>query len=558
MFINLKIASRLLIGFGLLMILIGGLSGYTVFSSQATKSDLANVLRLKGNELLDEKVERQIYQARYGVWKYLAVGDAIYFDNAKTAIDTAEDRLSELAATTEAPERKARLNSLRENVAAYKIAILRFKDIGGHNIGLDSSDAKALIDRANEEGAKIDDLGTELAAMFEQAAANQTEQVVERIEVAITVAILIGAVSLVLGLLLSFLITRSVTHPLKAITTAMEILAGGDLEVAIPFIESSNELGAMARAVRVFKDNALKIEKMTQQQEQAKQTASIEQKRAPHAMADAFEASVMGVVKTVASSATEMQSAAQSMSSAAEQTRAQATSVASAATQASTNVETVAAAAEELSASIAEISGNVTESARISSEAADGAMKTNARINSLSTAADRIGEVVKLITDIASQTNLLALNATIEAARAGEAGKGFAVVANEVKHLANQTGKATDEIDEQVSAVQSEVRMAVEAIAEISQVIDHVREISAGIASAVEEQGAATQEIARNVSEAARGTQDVSCNIGGVTEAAATNGVIANQVLSAASELARNSELLRSEVVEFLTKVRAG
>ena len=274
-------------------------------------------------------------------------------------------------------------------------------------------------------------------------------------------------------------------------------------------------------------------------------------------LADNFETSVKAVVETVSSGATEMQGSAQTMASTAEETSRQATAVAAAAEQASANVQTVASAAEELSNSIQEISRQVAQSNAIARNAVDEAKKTNDKVRGLAEAANKIGEVVKLITDIASQTNLLALNATIEAARAGEAGKGFAVVASEVKSLANQTAKATEEIAGQIGAIQSATGEAVEAIQGIGSTIGQISEIATAIASAVEEQGAATREIAGNVQQAASGTREVTHNIGGVTQAAGETGESATQVLNAAGELSRQAETLRGQVEEFLREVRA-
>ena len=259
-------------------------------------------------------------------------------------------------------------------------------------------------------------------------------------------------------------------------------------------------------------------------------------------LADDFETNVKSVVDTVSAASTEMQATAQAMSATAEETNRQSTVVAAASEQATNNVQTVASAAEELSASVSEISNQVSQSTKIARAAVEKATGTNAQIQELATAAQKIDEVVKLISDIAAQTNLLALNATIEAARAGDAGKGFAVVASEVKSLANQTAQATDEIAAQISAVQSATTSSVSAIEEITKVIKEINEISNAVAAAVEEQGAATQEIARNVQEAATGTREVSSNISGVTQAASETGTSAQQVLEAAGELSRQSE----------------
>jgi methyl-accepting chemotaxis protein len=245
------------------------------------------------------------------------------------------------------------------------------------------------------------------------------------------------------------------------------------------------------------------------------------------------------------------------MSATAEETERQSTAVAAASDQATANVQTVAAASEELSGSIAEIGRQVADSARIAGLAVEEANRTNGQVTALSEAAQKVGDVIRMINDIASQTNLLALNATIEAARAGEAGKGFAVVASEVKSLANQTARATEEIASQIEAIQAATTDTVEAIQRIGGTIGQISEISATIAAAVEQQGAATQEIARNVTEAATGTADVSSNIATVTRAAGETGAAASQVLSAAGELSQQGETLSAEVARFLQNIRA-
>ncbi|MFO1190457.1 MAG: globin-coupled sensor protein [Alphaproteobacteria bacterium] len=274
-------------------------------------------------------------------------------------------------------------------------------------------------------------------------------------------------------------------------------------------------------------------------------------------LADSFEQSVRGVVDTVSTSAEEMKESAQTLAATAEETSRQSTAVAAASEQASTNVQTVAAAAEELSASISEISRQVTQSTTIANQAVDQATRTNETVNGLATAAQKIGDVVKLINDIAGQTNLLALNATIEAARAGDAGKGFAVVAAEVKGLATQTAKATEDIATQIKSIQSVTGDAVEAIKSISDTIGQIREIATGISSAVQEQSATTEAIARNVQQAAAGTSDVSSNIVSVTTAATDTGKRAGGLLEASGQLAQQSDRLRSEVDGFLGKIRA-
>jgi methyl-accepting chemotaxis protein len=381
----------------------------------------------------------------------------------------------------------------------------------------------------------------------------ETESLIVSTELLILI-MSIGGVGL--GLFLAWFTGGAIAKPVLALTAVMGRLANRDWAADVPSLGQRDEVGQMAQAVQVFKQNGIETERL--EAEQAKeQEAKRRRQEAVEGYIAQFETSVAAALKTLASASTEMRSTAESMSSTAEETSRQATAVAAASEQASANVQTVATAGEELSSSISEIGRQVTQSTKIAGEAVDEAHKTDTKVQGLAQAAQRIGDVVQLITDIAAQTNLLALNATIEAARAGEAGKGFAVVASEVKSLANQTAKATEEIGQQVTAIQDATRESVEAIKSIGKTIGQINEIATTIASAVEEQGAATQEIARNVQQAAKGTQDVSANIGGVTQASSETGAAANQVLSAAGELSKQAETLRSEVEQFLGNIRA-
>jgi methyl-accepting chemotaxis protein len=348
-----------------------------------------------------------------------------------------------------------------------------------------------------------------------------------------------------------------VSRPIEQITQSMSALAKGDTSTPIPFGDRNNEIGAMAGAVQVFKDNMIRARQLEAETEANKSKAEADRKRHMQEMAEQFERAVGGIVRTVSDAATELQTAAQSLSSSSSQTTHQSTVVAAASEQAAANVRTVAAAAEELSGSVREISRQVSESANIARKAVAEAEQTNAQVSGLAEGAQKIGAIVDLINDIASKTNLLALNATIEAARAGEAGRGFAVVASEVKALAEQTSKATAEITGHIAGVQSATDLAAHAILGIGKTIDEINHIAATIAAAVEEQGAATEEIARNVDQAAQGTTEVTRNITGVNQAAEASSASAGQVLFSANELATQSEKLRHEMDRFLNTVRA-
>jgi methyl-accepting chemotaxis protein len=403
-------------------------------------------------------------------------------------------------------------------------------------------------------------LFTLLEVMYGAAVASETHTA--DAQAAALKSVTISLVLLGLGIMAlataALIVTRSVIRPLKALTDAMRELAEGNFGVVLPGLGRRDEVGDMAQAVETFKVNA---EQKARNEAEAKikqnQTAAQQRKADMIRLADGFEKAVGEIVKTVSSASTELEASATALTSSAGRSEELTIMVAAVSEKATINVKSVASATEEMASSVNEIGRQVQESARMANEAVDQARITNSRVSELSKAAARIGDVVELINTIAGQTNLLALNATIEAARAGDAGRGFAVVASEVKALAEQTAKATGEIGQQITGIQSATQESVSAIKEISGTIEKLSEISSTIAAAVEEQSAATQEISRNVQEAAQGTQQVSSNITDVQRGASETGSASSQVLSSAQSLSAQNQRLKIEVDKFLDVVRA-
>jgi methyl-accepting chemotaxis protein len=352
-------------------------------------------------------------------------------------------------------------------------------------------------------------------------------------------------------------VAKGIIQPIIKMTGVMQRLAGGELESEIPSLGRRDEVGAMAKAMRVFKDNALRVRAMEAEQAVLAKKAEADRHAAIRNVADGFEKAVGNIIKTVSTASSDIEAAVGSLTKTAESTQALSATVAAASQRSSSNVQSAAAASEEMASSVSEIGRQVHLSQTIAQTAVQQAEKTNAQISELSQSASRIGEVVKMITGVAEQTNLLALNATIEAARAGEAGRGFAVVASEVKTLAAQTAKATEEITAQITQMQVATEQSVSSIRDIGDTIVKVSEISSAIAAAVEEQGAATQEIARNVQQAAEGSTQVTGRMVDVNRGALDTGSAAEQVHGLAVSLLAESNHLNVEVDAFLKSIRA-
>jgi methyl-accepting chemotaxis protein len=425
------------------------------------------------------------------------------------------------------------------------------------SVGKGVHDAQTLNQtKVNAIGKAADTILDQDIEFNDKGAAAAGKTAAENFRSAVLLMSTILAAAAVLGIGVGIYLVRDVSSGIASIVKPMQALGTGDLTAVVPHQGMKTEIGSMGDALQVFKQ-ALIDKKAADEAAMVDAEAKIERGRRVDSITSDFETMIGEIVDTVSSASTELEASAGTLTATAERSQELTTAVAAASEEASTNVQSVASATEEMASSVNEISRQVQESATIAGQAVDQARKTNDRVGELAKAAARIGDVVELINTIAGQTNLLALNATIEAARAGEAGRGFAVVASEVKALAEQTAKATGEISAQISGIQTATQESVNAIQEIGTTIGRMSEISSTIASAVEEQGAATQEISRNVQQAAQGTMQVSANITDVQRGASETGSASSQVLSAARSLSSDSNRLKMEVGKFLSAVRA-
>ena len=494
-----------------------------------------------------------------GVRGYLIAGDEVFLEpyhKGGEAYAAAFAALKKL--TSDNPAQQIRLDKMnqsaqawRKEIAEKEIALMARPETREQARAMEASGAgKKWMDSVRASVAEIDAVERALLRARSEALATA-------FSVSFLTTIMGGVASLVVALLASLALTRGISAPIQAMRAVMEQLARGDTSVVIPGVGRKDEVGGMAEAVRVFKDTMIETERLRAEQEALKRRAELDRREAMLTLAGRFETSVGGIVESVVASALELQTTSRSMASTSQETSQRSTTVAAASEQATQNVQTVASAAEELSASIREISQQVTHAGTVIQQGVQQTIQSNSHVQGLAKAAEKIGEVVRIISDIAGQTNLLALNATIEAARAGDAGKGFAVVASEVKTLATQTAKATDEISAQIRMIQEATGLAVQSILGVTETIGRVNETAAAIAAAVEEQAAATQEISRNVVQAAQGTQEVSGNIVGVRQAAQQAGDEAAHVLASADGLSRTGEALKGQVAAFLQEVRA-
>lgn len=557
--LNLSISRKLLSAFSVLVLLtclIGGIN-----YSKLSLIRQSNRWTVHTYQVLEElqTIMASMVDQETGLRGFLVANDAKFLEPYRNGQVTFQQALAAVKTlTSDNPAQQNRLVNIQ------RFASVWLQDVANVEISLmskpGSQDQARHIEASGAGKTSMDGIRHMIAEMDNAERSLLTVRAATEAS-AFSTALLVTATgagaSLFVALLFGWLLARLIGTPTRQMSVAMKRLATGDTMVDVPGLGRKDEIGLMAEALDVFKMNAIETARRDVEQAEADEHALVEKRHGMHELARAFEVKVGHLVSMLASASTELVATAQSMSSTATLTNRQAAAVAAAAAEAGSGVDTVAAAAEELTSSISEISHQVTQSSKITEKAVIDAHRTQDIVRVLADNAQKIGDVVGLITNIASQTNLLALNATIEAARAGDAGKGFAVVASEVKNLAQQTAKATEEIRVQISQIQAATGEAVAAIGGITEIVEEVSAIAITIAAAVEQQGAATAEIARNVQQTAVSTQQVTSNITGVSQAANDTGAAASQVLDAAGSLSKQAEQLSTEVTSFVEGVRA-
>jgi methyl-accepting chemotaxis protein len=547
---HLSIKARISWAFGLVLLVFAGVSGnatLSLFQAEGLFDDYREVAIVSG-ELMDMRGD--FYAARVNAENYLRDGENAALQRTRAMLEEAREAYNDARAGVITEAYAAELDGLRAAVAEYEALFDRSVSQG--------ASGDAVINQLEAIGTRTSALITETAEAFEERRETIGPMVNRTLEAAEQIAMWATAIGLMLGAIIAFFLARSIITPVTGLTAAMKRVSEGDLATDIPALDRKDEIGAMAAALSVFRDALRRNREMEEEAKAREAQAEAEKKAALAQLADDFQQKVGGLVRQLSSSSAELEATARSLSSTAEETNMQTASVASTAEQTAANVQAVATATEQLAASAQEIGSQVSQTATKSAAAVDQARETNGLVTELSTSAQKIGEVIAMISAIAEQTNLLALNATIEAARAGEAGKGFAVVAAEVKGLADQTAKATEEIAAQITGMQGISQKSVTAIGAIAQQIEEMSALANSVAAAVEEQQAATGEISRNVAEAARGTQESTDNIAQVREASGHTASASEQLLTSANELSENAGTLEAEVTQFLERVRAG
>ncbi|MFF8802835.1 MULTISPECIES: methyl-accepting chemotaxis protein [unclassified Methylobacterium] len=556
---NIKILPKLAMVIALIALIVGG----CVWFAQSRMTQIGDaysqfVHRDAKAVASARRTNRLIFELNYWVYRVIAETEDGQIKAANDGFEATLPHMKKALADLreQAPGFAERIDKQTDRVNTFLQEVAEARRLGTTN---QNAEALTRVHRSIDPTfAAMVEEGTKLGNDINTAMEKGSDELIGQTNATRHSLMLFSALGMLAGLVAAALVSIiGITRPLGRLVGVLQRMAQGDISAEIREAARGDEVGAVGRAVEGIK--AMVAQKAAEQAEIkriADAAAASERKRTMAELADGFERAVGGIVGLVSSSATELQATAQQMTATAQETATQSTTVAAAAEEAASNVGTVAVAAEELGASVQEIGRQVQGSAGLAQAAVGEADQTGHLVQALRTTSARIGDMVGLVSNIASQTNLLALNATIEAARAGEAGRGFAVVATEVKELAGQTARATEEIARQIGEIQGVTDQAVSAIAGITGRIREIDGMATGIAAAVEEQGAATQEIVRNVAQAAQGTSAVTSNISGVARASEETGAAASQVLASASELSRQSEHLASEVRLFLSTVR--
>lgn len=513
--------------------------------------DIADAAALSGQTALHSNVKElagQLAAITANVGNFIVKPDKSVGNSVNARVHLLKGSIDSL--TTDDAKLTQKINEIKDQLTAYQDAFAKYVQ-NCAAVDVLAVRIDEIADQITTQAKAMKDALLLKQVRLEQesrAAAHDTGRFVT----------MLGIGGLIIGAILAFLLGAGISRPMIGMCAAMRELAAGNFAVVLPGLGRKDEIGEMASAVEEFKLQAVAKAEREAAERDIKTRSDSDARRAElNRFADEFEAAVGGIVTSVSSSASQLEASAKIMTRTVDTTQDMTGKVAGASEEASANVQSVASATEELSASVREIGRHVLESSRIAADAVAQAERTDGRIAKLSEAAQRIGDVVKLITAIAEQTNLLALNATIEAARAGEAGRGFAVVASEVKSLASQTAKATDEISAQIAGMQDATRDSVAAIKEIGETIGHISRISGTIAAAIEEQGSATQEIARNVQSVADGAHEIADSISEVNRGAGETGAVSGEVLNSAQTLAAESARLRQELNLFMANIRA-
>lgn len=557
---SFSIRVRLVGTFAVLWLFMLGFGGVAYTATRAIYGRLVEVQR-DWLPSVARAGEIDAWTARYAisVFRHIANDDAQQITQADAEIIARGQKVSDLLAAyaglISSEEGRTLYAELKREWTEYTMQLEPVLELSRHN---HNAEAIALLNTKVTQHQKAANSAAERLVSLAMREADQARQAGEATyDRTVSAVLWASGAGLALSLLLAALLVGSVSGGIASVVRPMRALAAGDLAAEVPHRGDRTEIGTIADAVQVFKDGLIRMRALEAETAQSRLAAEEQRKAGMREMADGFAQAVGGIIATVTAASTELHATSQSMSGTATQAATQSTMAAAAADQAASNVNMVAAAAEELGASVQEIGRQVVGSAELARLAVAEAGRTGALVETLSAAVGRIGEVVGMISTIAGQTNLLALNATIEAARAGDAGRGFAVVAAEVKELANQTAKATEEISMQIAGIQASTGDAVDAIGSITARIREISGVATSIAAAADEQGAATSEIVRNIAQAAAGTNEVTTSIADVAGAAEETGVAASQVLASASELSRQSEHLSAEVRHFLDTVCA-